>query len=55
MIRALSIAALLARGMALEKAVQEAQHYTWQTLAAGFSPGSGQHIPDRFFATRPEK
>jgi len=22
---------------------------TWQTLNAGFRPGMGQHIPDRFF------
>jgi hydroxymethylpyrimidine/phosphomethylpyrimidine kinase len=52
---AAALAALLARGMEPEKAVHEAQHYTWQSLAAGFSPGKGQHLPDRFFATRPEK
>ena len=52
---AAALAALLARGMEPEKAVQEAQHYTWQSLAAGFNPGKGQHLPDRFFATRPEK
>jgi hydroxymethylpyrimidine/phosphomethylpyrimidine kinase len=41
--------------MEMEKAVQEAQRYTWQSLAAGFSPGRGQHLPNRFFATRPDK
>ena len=52
---AAAIAALLARGVEPEKAVQEAQHYTWQALAAGFRPGQGQLLPDRFFASRPEK
>lgn len=44
-----AIAANLARGMAIEAAVSEAQEYTWQALAAGFRPGMGQFIPDRFF------
>jgi len=26
--------------------------YTWQTLNAGFRPGMGQYIPDRFFWAR---
>lgn len=47
-----ALAALLARGLALEQAVRESQEYTWKSLAAGFSPGHGQAIPDRFFATR---
>lgn len=47
-----AIAALLAKGMAVEQAVQLAQEYTWKSLAAGFSPGRGQAIPDRFFARR---
>jgi hydroxymethylpyrimidine/phosphomethylpyrimidine kinase len=47
-----ALAALLARGLALEQAVREAQDYTWNSLAAGFSPGRGQAIPDRFFASR---
>jgi hydroxymethylpyrimidine/phosphomethylpyrimidine kinase len=47
-----AIAALLARGMAIEQAVQQAQEYTWRTLSAGFSPGHGQAIPDRFFGSR---
>ena len=47
-----SIAAALAQGMPIEQAVQEAQEYTWKTLAAGFRPGMGQFIPDRFFWAR---
>ena len=47
-----ALAALLARGLALEQAVREAQEYTWRTLSAGFSLGHGQAIPDRFFASR---
>jgi hydroxymethylpyrimidine/phosphomethylpyrimidine kinase len=47
-----AIAALMARGLAVERAVQQAQEFTWQALAAGFSPGRGQAIPDRFFKIR---
>ena len=47
-----SIAAALAQGLSIEQAVQEAQEYTWKTLAAGFRPGMGQFIPDRFFWAR---
>jgi len=47
-----AIAALLAGGQPVESAVRQAQEYTWKSLAAGFSPGQGQAIPDRFFATR---
>jgi hydroxymethylpyrimidine/phosphomethylpyrimidine kinase len=47
-----SIAAALAQGLAVEQAVQEAQEFTWNSLAAGFRPGMGQHIPDRFFWAR---
>ena len=47
-----AIAATLANGLPLEDAVREAQEYTWQTLAAGFRPGMGQHIPDRLFWAR---
>jgi hydroxymethylpyrimidine/phosphomethylpyrimidine kinase len=49
---AAAIAALLARGVAVEPAVRQAQEYAWKALAAGFSPGQGQVIPDRFFANR---
>ena len=47
-----AIAALLARGLAVELAVAQAQEYTWKALAAGFSPGHGQSIPDRFPGSR---
>ena len=47
-----AIAALLARGMEVDQAVRQAQEYTWESLAAGFSPGHGQAIPDRFFQSR---
>jgi hydroxymethylpyrimidine/phosphomethylpyrimidine kinase len=47
-----AIAATLANGLDVPEAVREAQEYTWQTLNAGFRPGMGQHIPDRFFWAR---
>ena len=47
-----AIAALLARGSSLDEAVREAQDYTWRTLQAGFRPGMGQFIPDRFYWAR---
>ena len=49
-----AIAALLAQGVDMAEAVQEAQEYTWQTLKSGFRPGMGQHIPDRLFWARSE-
>jgi hydroxymethylpyrimidine/phosphomethylpyrimidine kinase len=49
---AAAIAANLANGLDLAEAVADAQEYTWQTLAAGFRPGMGQYIPDRFFWAR---
>lgn len=47
-----AIAARLAHGVTLPEAVHEAQEFTWQALAAGYRPGTGQHIPDRFFWAR---
>ncbi len=47
-----AIAATLANGLDIPEAVREAQEYTWQALNAGFRPGMGQHIPDRFFWAR---
>jgi hydroxymethylpyrimidine/phosphomethylpyrimidine kinase len=49
-----AIAANLANGLDVVEAVRDAQEYTWQALAAGFRPGMGQHIPDRFFWARQE-
>jgi hydroxymethylpyrimidine/phosphomethylpyrimidine kinase len=45
-----ALAAALAKGMAMPEAVRDAQQYTWQALAAGFRPGAGQFIPQRFFS-----
>ena len=47
-----AVAAGLAHGLSVSDAVREAQDYTWQSLAAGFRPGMGQFIPDRFFWAR---
>ncbi|MEQ1838319.1 MAG: hydroxymethylpyrimidine/phosphomethylpyrimidine kinase [Candidatus Nitrotoga sp.] len=50
-----AIAALLANGLPVEDAVNEAQEYTWQALKHGFRPGMGQHIPDRLFWAQDEE
>jgi hydroxymethylpyrimidine/phosphomethylpyrimidine kinase len=50
-----AIAANIAHGLAIEEAVRDAQDFTWRTLAAGFRPGMGQYIPDRFFWARGEE
>lgn len=47
-----AIAANLANGLEIAEAVKDAQDYTWQALAAGFRPGMGQYLPDRFFWAR---
>ena len=47
-----ALAAGLAHALSISEAVREAQDYTWQALAAGFHPGMGQFIPDRFFWAR---
>lgn len=44
-----AIAAQLGWGLPLTEAVQAAQHYTWHSLAAGFRPGMGQHVPNRLW------
>lgn len=44
-----AIAALLAQGLDVFTAVNEAQEYTWQALAAAYQPGQGQYHPDRLF------
>jgi hydroxymethylpyrimidine/phosphomethylpyrimidine kinase len=46
-----TLAALLARGIPVEDAVQEAQRYTWHTLESAWRLGRGQLIPNR--ALRP--
>lgn len=47
-----AVAAGLAHRLSIAAAVGEAQEYTWKALAAGFRPGMGQFIPDRFFWAR---
>ena len=49
-----AIAAKLAHGVNVPEAVGQAQRYTWNALDAGFRPGAGQSIPDRFFRFRNE-
>lgn len=44
-----SLAAMIAHGLEVETAMLEAQEYTWNSLSAGFQPGKGQYIPNRFF------
>ena len=50
-----ALAAFLARGSSVADAAREAQDYTWHALAAGFRPGKGQALPNRFHdeAARP--
>lgn len=47
-----AIAANLASGWSVSEAARLAQESTWQALAAGFRPGMGQFLPDRFFKWR---
>ncbi|MFK5985172.1 MAG: hydroxymethylpyrimidine/phosphomethylpyrimidine kinase [Pseudomonadota bacterium] len=47
-----AIAALIARGLAVFDAVNEAQEYTWQSLSAGTQLGMGQFHPNRFYWSR---
>jgi len=47
-----ALAAFLARGADVASAAREAQDYTWRALAAGYRPGKGQLLPDRFFEAR---
>jgi hydroxymethylpyrimidine/phosphomethylpyrimidine kinase len=44
-----AIAALLAQGLDVFTAVNEAQDFTWQALAAAYQPGHGQYHPQRLF------
>jgi hydroxymethylpyrimidine/phosphomethylpyrimidine kinase len=46
---AAAIAAELARGLKPPAAAHAAQRFTWESLAAGFKPGRGQFLPNRFF------
>lgn len=45
-----ALAAALALGRAVPEAAREAQQFTWRSLAAGYRPGKGQHLPNRSFS-----
>jgi hydroxymethylpyrimidine/phosphomethylpyrimidine kinase len=45
-----ALAAALALGRAVPEAAHEAQQFTWRSLAAGYRPGKGQHLPNRSFS-----
>ncbi|NYE24259.1 bifunctional hydroxymethylpyrimidine kinase/phosphomethylpyrimidine kinase [Pigmentiphaga litoralis] len=47
-----ALAAMMAGGVEAPDAAAEAQEYTWQALSAGFQPGMGRILPDRFFWAR---
>jgi len=51
---AAGIAGLLANGMDILTAANEAQEYTWESLRQGYRVGMGQLIPNRLFWARPE-
>jgi hydroxymethylpyrimidine/phosphomethylpyrimidine kinase len=44
-----ALAAALAKGLDVPAAARAAQEYTWKALQAGFAPGRGQRLPNRFF------
>jgi len=44
---AASVAAFVARGQGIERAVEAAQSYTWRCLQTGYQPGTGQWFPNR--------
>src|SRR4029077_3985756 len=52
---AAALASLLAAGAALTAAVGEALAFLDQALDAGFRPGMGNVVPDRFFWALPEE
>ncbi|MEW6515141.1 MAG: hydroxymethylpyrimidine/phosphomethylpyrimidine kinase [Pseudomonadota bacterium] len=49
-----AIAANLAWGLPMPDAVRAAQEYTWNSLAQGFRPGMGQHVPHRLWRNNPQ-
>lgn len=49
---AAALASFLAKGMDVPDASRAAQDYTWKALAAGYRPGQGQWLPNRFFGPR---
>jgi len=49
---AAAAAALLARGLHITDAMEQAQHYTWHSLRQAFHLGKGQAMPDRLHKVR---
>lgn len=49
---AAAAAALLARGLPIADAIEQAQHYTWHSLRQAYHLGKGQLIPDRLYRIR---
>jgi hydroxymethylpyrimidine/phosphomethylpyrimidine kinase len=50
-----AVSAYLALGFNLNKAVEQAQIYTWESLKNASKPGKGQYIPDRLYEMMEEK
>jgi hydroxymethylpyrimidine/phosphomethylpyrimidine kinase len=50
-----AVSAYLALGFNLNKAVEQAQIYTWESLKNSSKPGKGQYIPDRLYEMMEEK
>lgn len=48
-----AVAAFLARKRPPLQALLKAQAYTWRSLEAGYRPGKGQSVPDRFWNRPP--
>jgi len=46
---AASLAGYIAHGMAVGSAARASQHFTWESLNAGYKNGRGQHLPERSF------
>jgi hydroxymethylpyrimidine/phosphomethylpyrimidine kinase len=44
-----ALAAAVALGASVPEGARRAQEFTWQSLASGYRPGRGQHVPQRFF------
>ncbi len=50
---AAAVAAYLSRGVSLDDAVERGLDFTWRSIDRALAPGSGQRVPNRFFAVNP--
>jgi hydroxymethylpyrimidine/phosphomethylpyrimidine kinase len=48
---AAAVAAGIAHGSSIDTAIDDAQHFTWQSLYNAFAAGQCQEFPDRFYTT----